>query len=158
MMLGTFAALTVALVVWRARVYAYVVALPGWVHAIGWLVIAAAMLFGFVADRQIGFHVRSFAPFFTPGERIQLQTGGVYGVVRHPIYASGIWCQIGIFLVTGYLAVAVACAVLGLGALWFTRQEERRLVELLADPSEYQRYRERVPALLPFRWRRPPAR
>jgi protein-S-isoprenylcysteine O-methyltransferase Ste14 len=53
------------------------------------------------------------------------------------------------FLVTGELAIAAACAVLTLGALWFTRQEERRLVPLLEDPAEYERYRARVGALLP---------
>jgi protein-S-isoprenylcysteine O-methyltransferase Ste14 len=39
--------------------------------------------------------------------------------------------------------------VLAAGALWFTRQEERRLVALLDDPAAYERYRRRVPALLP---------
>jgi len=38
--------------------------------------------------------------------------------------------------------------------LWFTRQEEARLVALLDDPTEYDRYRARVPALLPRLGRR----
>src|SRR5437016_656452 len=46
-------------------------------------------------------------------------------------------------------AVAYAWALFTLAALWFTRQEERRLVELLDDPGEYERYRRRVPALFP---------
>jgi protein-S-isoprenylcysteine O-methyltransferase Ste14 len=39
--------------------------------------------------------------------------------------------------------------VLTLGALWFTQQEERRLVALLDDPDAYDRYRARVGALVP---------
>ena len=45
--------------------------------------------------------------------------------------------------------MAIALAVFALGAVWFTRQEERRLIALLADPAAYERYRARVPALLP---------
>jgi protein-S-isoprenylcysteine O-methyltransferase Ste14 len=58
------------------------------------------------------------------------------------------------FLATGFVAVAAAAVVFLLGALWFTRQEERRLVGLLADPAAYDRYRARVPALFPMVRRR----
>jgi protein-S-isoprenylcysteine O-methyltransferase Ste14 len=134
---------------WRDDLLAIAIDTPVPVKAIGWIVVATAIVFGTIADRQIGFRVRSFAPFFDAGAKIRLQTTGAYGVVRHPIYASGIYFQIGALLVTGALAVAVALVVFTLGALWFTRQEERRLVELLDDPADYDRYRARVPALFP---------
>jgi protein-S-isoprenylcysteine O-methyltransferase Ste14 len=70
--------------------------------------------------------------------------------VRHPIYASGIYFQLGVLLVTGYFAVATALVVLFLGALWFTHQEELRLRALLDDPAQYDRYRARVRALIPW--------
>jgi protein-S-isoprenylcysteine O-methyltransferase Ste14 len=124
-------------------------AMPLLLQVAGWLLIAAATIFGTVADRQIGFRVRSFTPFFEDQGRIELKTTGAYAVVRHPIYASGIAFQLGAFLATGVLAVAAACAVFTLGALWFTRQEERRLVELLDDLAEYERYRARVGGLFP---------
>lgn len=149
-MLGTIGGFAVAVVLLRAHVLALGVAMPPLVQALGWLLVTIACGFGFFADRQIGFRVRSFAPFFDDHGRIELVTTGAYGVVRHPIYASGIWFQLGTLLVTGSLAVAFACAVLTAGALWFTRQEERRLVELLADPTAYDRYRARVPALFPW--------
>jgi len=57
-------------------------------------------VFGTVADRQIG--LRSFMPFLDDDGRIQLKTTGAYGVVRHPIYASGIGFQLGVLLVTGF--------------------------------------------------------
>jgi protein-S-isoprenylcysteine O-methyltransferase Ste14 len=110
---------------------------------------AVATVFGTIADRQIGLRVRSFMPLFDEHGRIELKTTGAYSVVRHPIYAAGSGFQLGIFLVTGYPAVFVAWVVFTLGALWFTRQEEGRLMGLLDDPSEYDRYRQRVPALFP---------
>ena len=48
------------------------------------------------------------------------------------------------------LAIVVAGIAFGLGAWWFTAQEERRLVGLLRDPDAYTRYRARVPRLV--RW------
>lgn len=64
---------------------------PPWVGAIGFALLAITFVFGWVADRQIGFRVR-----------------------------------------------------------WFTRQEERRLMTLLDDPADYERYRKRVSTLLPW--------
>jgi protein-S-isoprenylcysteine O-methyltransferase Ste14 len=150
MMFGTLLALGVAVYLLRGAVFRVAVAFPLPVRVAGWALVAAALGLGSVADRQLGLRVRSFAPFFEDGARIALVTTGAYAVVRHPIYAAGLWYQLGAFLVTGQLAVAAAGLVFGLGALWFTRQEERRLVERLDDPGAYARYRARVPALLPW--------
>jgi protein-S-isoprenylcysteine O-methyltransferase Ste14 len=130
--------------------------LPVAVRAVGWATIVLSSVFATVADRQIGLRVRTFMPFFDERGRLELKTTGAYGVVRHPIYASASAFQLGVFLVTGYPSVALAWAVLTLGSLWFTRQEEARLVALLDDPTAYDRYRETVPALLPRLRRRGP--
>ena len=158
LMLGMIGGLTAAVVVLRARLFGPALDMPWPVQTIGWALIAITFVLAVVADRQLGIRVRSFMPFFEPHGRIELRTTGAYGVVRHPIYAAGIGYQLGTFLVTGYLAVAIAAVVLALGALWFTRQEERRLASLLADPADYDRYRARVPALLPRFLRRRDAR
>jgi protein-S-isoprenylcysteine O-methyltransferase Ste14 len=141
---------TAATIVLRDDLLAWRVDMPAPIAALGWIVIALSFVLGVVADRQIGWHVRSFAPFFDRDGSIDLVTNGAYGIVRHPIYSSGIWFQIGVFLATGYVAVAIALVVYAAGAAWFTRQEERRLVEIIADRAEYDRYRARVPALIPF--------
>lgn len=148
MLLGWFVVVGGGVLAFRRRALVRI-DLPVWVHVIGWVVIAGITVFGTIADRQIGIRVRSFTPFFERAGRVELKTTGAYGVVRHPIYAAGSAFQIGIFLVTGFPAVLVAWAVFTLGALWFTRQEEERLMSLLDDPNEYVRYRERVPALFP---------
>ena len=128
--------------------------MPVAAQVIGWTIVAASFVLGVVADRQIGIRVRSFLPYFEDRGRIALVTRGAYGVVRHPIYASGIYFQLGAFLITGVPAIAIACVVLVAGAMWFTRQEERRLIALLDDPSSYDRYRREVPALFPRIMRR----
>jgi protein-S-isoprenylcysteine O-methyltransferase Ste14 len=120
----------------------------------GWALFAAAFVLASVADRQIGWRVRSFVPHFEAHERIGLITTGAYGVVRHPIYAACTYIQLAAFLITGYPSALVAMAVFGGGALWYTRREEERTTALLADPDEYARYRERVPALVPWLRRR----
>jgi protein-S-isoprenylcysteine O-methyltransferase Ste14 len=154
MILGALAGTALAAFLLRDAMLAPVVALPAPVRAIGWALVATAMVIGTVADRQIGFRVRSFMPFFEPHPQpLALVTSGAYAIVRHPIYATGIAFQLGAFLATGYLAVAVAAAVFAAGAAWFTRREERHLRELLPDPSAYDAYAARVPRLLP--WPRP---
>jgi protein-S-isoprenylcysteine O-methyltransferase Ste14 len=150
MMLGTIAAWTVVAIVWRDELLAPSVAMPIAARVVGWTIVALAFVVGTIADRQIGFRVRSFMPYFTERGRIELVTTGAYAIVRHPIYAAGLWFQLGMVLVTGAYAIAAAAIVFGLGAVWFTRCEERALVTLLADPSTYDRYRARTPALIPF--------
>jgi protein-S-isoprenylcysteine O-methyltransferase Ste14 len=154
LMFATLGVLAVAVYAERRFVFSHSVELSPWAHGAGWLLLALVNLLGFVADRQLGLYLRAFGPFFLEQGRITLRTTGAYGVVRHPIYAAGIGYQLAVFLVTGYLAVAVAGVVFALGALWFTRREEERLMQRLDDPAEYQRYRERVPALLPWFRRR----
>jgi protein-S-isoprenylcysteine O-methyltransferase Ste14 len=147
--LGTFVVLGAAVESFRSFTFAAQLVMPLWAQWIGGAVLVASTLFGTLADRQIGLHVRTFAPFFEKRGRIELQTTGAYGVVRHPIYAAGSWFQLGAFLIAGYPSVLVSWLIFTLGALWFTRQEETRLMQLLDDPRAYERYRERVPALFP---------
>ena len=154
MMLGVLGGGLAAAIVFRDALLSIGTEPPLAVRVLGLLVLAASLVLGTIADRQIGLRVRAFVPFFESAGRIDLVTTGAYGIVRHPIYAAGIWFQLGVALVTGYAAVAIACVVFTLGALWFTRQEERRLVTLLGDPTAYDRYRARVPALFPRPFRR----
>jgi len=149
MLLGVVGGWTAAVIVWREPILAPAIAMPWPVRALGWAIAASSFVLSFVADRQLGLRVRSGLPFFEDGAKIRLRTGGAYAIVRHPIYAAGIYYQLAMFLVTGALAIAAACVALTLGALWFTRQEERRLIAVLEDPAEYDRYRARVGALVP---------
>jgi protein-S-isoprenylcysteine O-methyltransferase Ste14 len=79
----------------------------------------------------------------------QLFTGGVYGLCRHPIYASWI-----VFIVPGVLLLAGSWTFLLLPALmwvllrYFVRDEEAWLAATFGE--EYLAYRRRVPAVFPM--------
>lgn len=85
----------------------------------------------------------------------KLFTSGVYGLCRHPIYASWI-----VFLVPGILLLVGSWAFLLLPPLMYAslrflvREEEAWLAATFQD--EYRAYRRRVPAVFPVPrfWRR----
>lgn len=77
----------------------------------------------------------------------RLVAHGIYGVVRHPIYAGIILAAVGWGLVTASPPALVMAVVIGLFFDLKSRREEAWLVE--AYP-EYAAYRERVRKLLPF--------
>jgi protein-S-isoprenylcysteine O-methyltransferase Ste14 len=106
----------------------------------GLLVFAAGTALAAVASRQLG---RAWQA--SPGT---LFTGGLYSVIRHPMYA-------------GYLVQGAGCMLM-LGALWswalyglavplvFARiaVEDRELAELF--PEEFEAYRAQVRRLIPW--------
>ena len=78
-----------------------------------------------------------------------LVTRGVYGWVRHPSYFGFFWWGLGTQLVLGNVVCFCAYAVV----LWMffrdrVEHEEDKLVDFFRE--DYQRYRKRVPTLLPF--------
>jgi len=83
-----------------------------------------------------------------PQKKNVLITGGAYGIVRHPLYSSGILLLltkmkisqldlIAILLISGYLVI---------GALI----EEKRLLSIFGD--EYRIYKEQVSMFIPVKW------
>ncbi|MCU0483113.1 MAG: isoprenylcysteine carboxylmethyltransferase family protein [Chloroflexi bacterium] len=72
---------------------------------------------------------------------------GVYGLVRHPVYAGLIAAAVGWSLVSASLAALAASLALGLFFDLKARREERWLATAYPDYEEYQR---RVRRLVPF--------
>ena len=100
----------------------------------------------------LGLKRRGSGPSSSP----RLETGGWYGVVRHPLYLFSI-----LFLILNPVMTARWLLLAILSTLYFVAGaliEERRLAGQFGD--EYRRYRERVPFLLPRpgRLSRPPSR
>ena len=122
---------------------------PGqfWVAA---LVTAAGMLFSVWARIHIG---RNWSGVVTIKEGHELIDTGPYALVRHPIYTGLLVAIFGSAMARGewrgVLAVLIAWA-----ALWRKlRVEERWMTERFGE--QYEAYRRRVPALIPFpKWRR----
>lgn len=87
----------------------------------------------------------SSAPTVREGHR--LQTGGPYRITRHPIYTGILGMILGTTLMHGvgpilpYLLLALAVFA------WKMRAEERLMRQTFGD--EYDRYRQRVPGLIP---------
>lgn len=77
----------------------------------------------------------------------RLVTGGVFGLVRHPLYGSLVWMALGASLEFANPLAAVAVALVFVPMMVHrARQEERALA---AHFPEYARYRERVGMLFP---------
>ena len=78
----------------------------------------------------------------------RLETGGVYGVVRHPMLAAGFW-----FLLTSgpslnnLVFTGLYASYMLVGGYY----EEKRLVRIFGE--EYLAYRRRVPPFIPRPWR-----
>jgi protein-S-isoprenylcysteine O-methyltransferase Ste14 len=71
---------------------------------------------------------------------------GLYGQLRHPIYAGGLLIFIGLALLKPTLTVALAC-MLGFGWLVIqARLEEADLIQRLPAYHEYMRH---VPGFVP---------
>ena len=93
---------------------------------------------------------RRFASVVALQEGHRLETGGLYGVVRHPSYLGIFLMDVGFAgIYRSILAVALLPVV-----FWMFRQrmdlEERFLIEQFGD--EYRSYQSRVPRLLPGVW------
>ena len=106
----------------------------------------AGALFGWLAVRHLGKQLRILAGLYTDHELIRT---GPYAVVRHPVYAS----MFLMMLATGLLMAAWPLLVLSI-VLYVAGTEIRIHAEegLLRARfgAEFDEYRRRVPAYLPF--------
>lgn len=82
-----------------------------------------------------------------PIEGGRLVEGGVYGLVRHPIYTGIILAAVGWGLATGSAAALLVAAGL---AVFFDIKARREEAWLLAAHPAYDDYRRRVRKLVPF--------
>ena len=119
------------------------------IYAFGWGLL---LLSTFLIDHFDLFGVRQVTLFLRGKayEEPKFKTPGLYRVVRHPIYVAWIvifWATP--VMTVAHLIFAVVTTVYILVAIQF---EERDLVSF--HGSDYQRYRQEVPALVPFSKRR----
>lgn len=89
---------------------------------------------------------RSLTPSPMPMKDGDLQTGGVYALVRHPIYAGVMALVIGVALGSGSLLRAAIVAMMLVFFNIKARWEEARLVEKY---PEYPAYTTTVPRFIP---------
>lgn len=112
--------------------------------AAGIALLAAGFLLFVIAALSLG---PALTPFPRPNDAGVLRTGGVYAIVRHPIYAGILLAAI------GWSLTHHSVAGLGFDVLLFvffdrkSAREERWLVERYPD---YDSYRQRVRKLIPW--------
>jgi protein-S-isoprenylcysteine O-methyltransferase Ste14 len=120
---------------------------PGPARAIASMVLApVGTVFGWLAVRHLGKQLRILAGLYADHELIRT---GPYAIVRHPVYASLFLMM----LATGLLFARWPMLLLGV-ALYIAGTEIRIHAEegLLRARfgEEFEEYRRRVPAYLPF--------
>ena len=115
-----------------------------WVRLLGLAILLAATAFTIWARLKLGV-MWSAAP--TVKEHHVLQTGGPYRLSRHPIYTGILGMLLGSLLLAGAGRWIVPFPVFLVLFEIKIRIEERLM--LAEFPGDYQRYRERVPQLIP---------
>ncbi len=117
----------------------------GQLRPLGLLLLGAGALVGGAALLAMGRDVRVHP---VPGSETRLHVGGVYSVVRHPMYAAVLLCCAGVTVSTGrvlsMLALAGLVVVLNVKGSF----EDRMLAERFG--AEFTEYARRVPSLLPL--------
>ncbi len=121
---------------------------PGWLQAIGLVLVVGGMALVVVAALGLG---PALTPTPVPTEQGALTTAGLYGLVRHPIYSGVLLAVLGVTVRSGSLVTLVVAgatvAFFRIKAGW----EEQRLADHYPD---YPDYAARTPRFVP-RPRRP---
>jgi len=116
-------------------------------YAVGGILIALGV--ALLAAGGVGLG-SALTPFPTPRGGAELQTGGVYGLVRHPMYGGGILIALGWSAIFATAVGLVLTVLLGLLAELKSRREELLLEQ--TDPG-YVEYRRRTPRrFIPYVW------
>jgi protein-S-isoprenylcysteine O-methyltransferase Ste14 len=116
-----------------------------WVRWPGLVLLVASTVFTIWARLSLG---TMWSSTVVAREGHELRTDGPYAIVRHPIYAGILGMLLGSALLDGFGNWTLALIGGGLLVLLRVRAEERLMAEVFQD--EYERYRRRVPALIPL--------
>jgi protein-S-isoprenylcysteine O-methyltransferase Ste14 len=124
--------------------------LPGG-GALRWTGVAlagAGFLLRVLAIRQLG---ERFSPIIEVQRRHALETGGVYGWMRHPGYTGAWLSNLGTIVAFGSAATLALALTMALAARMRVGREEAVLERVFGD--EYRSYRSRVGRWWPTPWR-----
>lgn len=116
-----------------------------WLLVVGLVVGGLAAVLGLAAVAQLS---TALTPTPVPLPDQTLRTGGVYRVVRHPIYTAVLGVALGFTIAVGSWWTAVCWAVLVVFFVVKSRWEDRMLAERFGD--QWHAYAARTSALLPW--------
>jgi len=92
---------------------------------------------------------RLWSAALTRKEGHRIIEDGPYALVRHPIYTSLYIAALATFVIRACPAVALGLGLFLIG-YWVKASEEERFLAAELGPQAYEKYRQRVPMLLPF--------
>ena len=119
--------------------------LPGWAGWLGVLLITGAVLVFWRAHADLGLN---WSPSLEIRENHELITGGIYGYIRHPMYASQwLWVIAQPLLLQNWIAGFLNLLVFIPFYFLRVRAEEQMMLEQFGD--QYRSYVYRVGAVFP---------
>ena len=116
-------------------------AFPSYIQIVGLLLFVASFMVMRMVDHHLGMKVRLFWPVLK-GEEFKLVTGGVFKIVRHPIYALIPLLVLGSLLYTGEWMLIYPLLFNLLTRGWYARKEEACFMQFAA--ADYDNYRKRT--------------
>jgi protein-S-isoprenylcysteine O-methyltransferase Ste14 len=119
--------------------------LPAWAGWLGVLILAGALFVFWRAHADLGLN---WSPSLEIREKHELITRGIYGVIRHPMYASQwLWVIAQPLLLQNWIAGFLNLLVFIPFYLLRVKAEEQMMVEKFGD--QYHTYMQKVGAILP---------
>jgi len=119
--------------------------LPAWAGWLGVLLLAGAVFVFWRAHADLGLN---WSPTLEIREKHELITRGIYGVIRHPMYASQwLWVIAQPLLLQNWIAGWLDLLVFVLFYFLRVRAEEQLMLEQFGD--EYRAYIQKVGGVLP---------
>ena len=119
--------------------------LPAWAGWLGVVVMLGALFIFWRSHADLGLN---WSPSLEIREKHTLITNGIYGTIRHPMYASQwLWSIAQILLIQNWIAGLVGLIIFTPFYLLRVRAEERLMLDTFGE--EYQAYMQRTGGVLP---------
>jgi protein-S-isoprenylcysteine O-methyltransferase Ste14 len=119
--------------------------LPGWAGWLGVALLAAALFVFWRAHADLGLN---WSPSLEIRDRHELITHGIYGVIRHPMYASQwLWVLAQPLLLQNWVAGFLDLLIFVPFYILRVRAEEALMLETFGD--QYRHYMKKVGSILP---------
>ncbi len=116
---------------------------------LGAISVAAGLVLHAWTAKLLGIKATiGYAELKTQNDKQNLMTSGPFSVVRHPSYVAHTLIFVGIFMITGVIAVGITALADFLIAYFITMElEERELIHRFGN--QYREYQMRVPKFFP---------
>lgn len=119
--------------------------LPAWAGWLGVVVMLGALFIFWRSHADLGLN---WSPSLEIREKHTLITNGIYGAIRHPMYASQwLWSIAQILLIQNWIAGLIGLIIFTPFYLLRVRAEERLMLDTFGE--EYQAYMQRTGGVLP---------